>query len=107
MKQGIGALRYSVTLENPTRTAGDGGTGTDTYEALGDLWAGIEVMSINGRFQNYAQSVVVSHVVKVRKNDDIQVGVSRFDWDGRKLYVRAEMRCDEPSFRLLACEEAQ
>lgn len=106
MNKGIGALRYKVTLENPARTEGDGGTASNTYESDGELWAGIEPMSVNGRFQNYAQGVSVTHVVKVRKNPLILVGKSRFDWDGRKLWVRAEMIGDM-SFQFFSCEEAQ
>lgn len=104
MKKGIGALDKWATLQNPTWAGTDGGGATDTYSNVTGLWIGIEPMSINGRFQNYAANVTASHVVKARRDNRIAIG-SRFLVGTRKLYVRAEMIGDK-SFRYFSCEEA-
>jgi len=103
MIKGIGALKDRVKLENPTYAAGSGGTATDAFTEVETLWAGIEPISINGRFQNYAAGVNASHVVKIRRNTNVAIG-SRFIYQTRKLYVRSEMIGDK-SFQFFICEE--
>lgn len=103
MRKGIGALNTWATLQNPARVAADGGGATDTYSDVVGLWIGIEPMSINGRFQNYAASVTATHVVKARSDSRITIG-SRFAVGARQLYVRAEMLGDK-GYRFFSCEE--
>lgn len=103
MSKGIGGLTERVTLENETRAVTDGGGGSGTYAADSTIWAGIEPISINGRFQNYAAEITASHIVKVRRNEDVVIG-SRFLWGTRYLYVRAEMQGDK-TYQKFVCEE--
>lgn len=103
MKKGAGALDQRVTLDLAAYTAKDGGGAEVKFTSKINIWAGIEPISMNGRFQNYAVEITATHVLKVRRNPIITIG-SRITWGTRKLYIRAEMIGDK-AYQFFSCEE--
>lgn len=104
MKKGIGALTERVELQSPVYAEGTSGGETDkSHTAVGTVWAGIEPISMNGRFQNFAVGVNATHVVKLRRNDDIEVDW-RLLWGTRYLYIRSEI-IGNKAWRFFVCEE--
>ena len=93
MSNMIGPLRYRVTLEQPVRTAGDGGAATIAWTGVSSLFA--QIVPVAGREIVTADGIQarVTHEVIVRAG--LQIGPQmRFREALRVLEVRAVLDLD-------------
>lgn len=101
----IGSLRHRVVIERPVRTAGDGGTATIDWTAIGSAFARIEAVS--GREIGLADSIAgrVTHRVLIRWRNDV-LPEMRFVSSARAYHIRAALDRDgRKRWLTCMCEE--
>jgi SPP1 family predicted phage head-tail adaptor len=98
----IGALRHRVTIEAPVDSPDGSGGFTRAYAPLAQVWARIEPTSAREQFVEQRLEQARTHLVVIRWRADVEAQM-RFDFRGRKLFVRNLVDPDETR-RFLHCE---
>lgn len=97
----LGALRHRMSLEAPSRIAGEGGGATVTWKLIARVWA--QVVPLHGRevFQADGVAALAMHEIRLRYREDVTPEM-RFTMLGRAFDIRA-VRDIEGQRRWLSC----
>lgn len=97
----LGVLRHRMSLEAPSRMAGEGGGATVSWKQIAKVWA--QVVPIYGRevFQADVIAALAMHEVRLRYRADVTPEM-RFTMVGRVFDIRA-VRDIEGRHRWLSC----
>ncbi len=105
-KSYLGLLTQRVRIEKPIETNPTDGAGElqRDHEMQQTVWANVESLSMNSRFEHFVQNIVATHLVTIRRRPDISPGY-KLIWQGRTLIVRSE-GASTREYQFFACEEA-
>jgi SPP1 family predicted phage head-tail adaptor len=97
----IGSLRQRVTLEAPVDAQDEVGGFSRIYAPITQLWADIESLGVNERFNEQRLEQSRTCAVTIRWRGDV-ASQMRFDYRGRKLLIKGVEDKDERR-RFLRC----
>ncbi|NPV52641.1 MAG: phage head closure protein [Firmicutes bacterium] len=107
----IGKLRYRITIEGETTTAGEGGVLITTWQPVATVWAHIAPLRGQELFEAMQLVNKVSHRVMVRYQKALESIVSghRIRWqDGlheRVFNITASLADNRHEWIILECQE--
>jgi SPP1 family predicted phage head-tail adaptor len=98
----ISALRHRVTIEAAVDSPDGAGGFTRAYAPLAQVWAWVRPKSAREQFVEQRLEQARTHLVVIRWRADVEAQM-RFDFRGRRLFVRSVVDPDETR-RFLHCE---
>jgi SPP1 family predicted phage head-tail adaptor len=90
----IGDLRFRLTIEAPVETDDGAGGVARAWEAVGDVWAAIEPLSMDEKTIADRETALLKYRVTLRKRGDLSAA-NRFRFGSRLLAIRALRDPDE------------
>lgn len=101
----IGKLDQRVRLMSYTEInpQEDGGGLSVEHNHNQSIWAEVQTLSVNAKFQNFVQNILASHQVTIRRNPEVRIGC-KLIWQGKTLIVRSE-GASSKEYQRFTCEE--
>lgn len=100
-----GKLRHRIKLQSRTQASDGGGGFTDTWADFATVWAAVEPLTGNERFEAQQLEGELSHRVTLRHRSDVTTEI-RAVHQSRVLEIRAVIRPEERNAQLLLlCSE--